>query len=235
MPARVDKAERIATLKKVSFFSQLGEESLQALAETCIPKSCQKGETLFLEGNPCPGLFVVHAGAVKIFKISPKGREQVLTIETSGRAVAELAVLDDGPFPASAMAVEDAIVLLVLKSDFQNVCRKHPDIGFKIIAALAGRFRKLVSLVEALAFLEIGQRLAKFLVERAGQQGRQTAEVIEFPLELSHQELAAHIGTVRELVSRAFGRLQDQEILSVKNRSITILNLDRLKEEAEIE
>ncbi len=73
-----------------------------------------------LEGTPCPGLFVVHSGTVKIFKTSPAGREQVLTIEQPGRAVAELAVLDDGPYPASAAANENAVLLMIPKNDFHN-------------------------------------------------------------------------------------------------------------------
>lgn len=235
MQAKLEKADRIDTLKKVSFFSHLPDEALQSLAETAVPGNWNKGEVIFSEGTPCPGLFVVHSGAVKIFKTSLKGREQVLTIETAGRAVAELAVLDEGPYPASAMAMDEVTLLLISKQDFQNLCRRHPEIGFRIIKALAGRFRKLVGLVEALAFLEVGQRLAKFVYERASQHGKSKDEQIEFSLDLSHQELAAQIGTVRELVSRSFARFQDQEILSVKNRSITVLDMPRLKEEAEVE
>ena len=235
MPIKLEKADRIDTLRKVSFFSHLQDEALQSLAESAVPKNWSKGELIFSEGTPCPGLFVVHSGAVKIFKTSLKGREQVLTIETAGRAVAELAVLDEGPYPASAMAIDEVTLLLILKQDFQNLCRRHPEIGFRIIKALAGRFRKLVGLVEALAFLEVGQRLAKFLFEKASQHRMGTGRQIEFTLDQSHQELASQIGTVRELVSRSFARFQDQEILSVKNRTLTILDMDRLKEEAEVD
>lgn len=235
MPVKLEKTDCIATLRKVSFFSHLDDEALQSLAEAAVPRSWSKGEIIFSEGTPCPGLFVVHSGAVKIFKTSLKGREQVLTIETAGRAVAELAVLDEGSYPASAMAMEEAILLLIRKQDFQNLCRLHPEIGFRIIKALAARFRKLVGLVEALAFLEVGQRLAKLLFEKASLHGKPGQGPLEFTLDQSHQELAAQIGTVRELVSRSFARFQEQQLLSVKNRTITILDMARLKEEAEVE
>jgi CRP-like cAMP-binding protein len=223
------------TLKKVAFFSHLDDEALRSLADSAIPKNSAQGEIIFDEGSPCPGLFVVHSGAVKIFKTSVKGREQVLTIETPGKPVAELAVLDDGPFPASAMAVEDTTLLLLRKHDFLNLCRTHPEIGFGIIKALAGRFRKLVGLLEALAFLEVGQRLAKLLYERASQQGERQKDSVQFILDESHQELASQIGTVRELVSRSFGRFHEQEILSVRNRTVNVLSMERLKEEAGID
>ena len=141
MTIKLEEADRVDTLRRVSFFSHLADETLQSLAEAAIPKTWGKGEIIFSEGMPCPGLFVVHSGAVKIFKTSLKGREQVLTIETAGRAVAELAVLDDGPYPASAMAMVEATLLLILKQDFQSLCRLHPEIGFKVIKSLAAAER----------------------------------------------------------------------------------------------
>ncbi len=233
MQGGVDIPTRMGTLRKVAFFSTLSEPLLRDLAEACRPKHYRKGEILFLEGEPCPGLFIVHSGAVKIFKTSPGGREQILTVESAGRPIAELAVLDEGPYPASAMAVEDTTVLLIPKGDFHRLCRQHPEIAFGIIRSLAGRFRRLVGLIEALAFLEVGQRLARWLLEKALREGRPTARGLEFSLDLTHQELAAQIGTVRELVSRTLSRFQQQGLLAVENRVIVILDLERLKQEAE--
>jgi CRP/FNR family transcriptional regulator len=235
MQTQLDKSARVATLKKVPFFSRLGEEVLQALAEVALPKHYHKGEVIFLEGDPCPGLYVVHSGAVKIFKISHGGREQVLTIDPPGHSVAELPALDEGSYPASAMAMEDSTLLLIPKREFHSLCRQHPDIAFGLIRSLAGRFRKLVRLVEALAFLEVGQRLARFLVDQASREGKATSRGTELLLDLTNQELAAQIGTVRELVSRTLSRFQDQRILSIEGRAITILDMERLKAEAEAE
>ena len=235
MPNHIDKPTRIASLKRVSFFSDLQEDALQALAESALTLHFNKGELIFLEGGPCPGLFVVHSGAVKIFKMSPAGREQTLGIEAPGRPVAELAVLDEGPYPASAAAIEDTVVFMIPKAEFHRLCRHHPDIAFRIIRSLAGRFRKLVGLVEILAFLEVGQRLARFLIERIKQEGKSTPNGIEVLVDMSHQDIASRIGTVRELVSRSFSRFQEQGLLAVKNRTVTVIDMDRLKSEAEVE
>lgn len=235
MQTHIDKSTRVVSLKKVAFFSGLQEDALQALAESAMTLQFNKGELIFLEGGPCPGLFVVHSGAVKIFKTSPAGREQVLTLETPGRPVAELAVLDEGPYPASAAANEDTVLFLIPKAEFHRLCRQHPEIAFRIIRSLAGRFRKLVGLVEILAFLEVGQRLARFLLERANQEGKTTTKGVEFQVDMSHQDLASRIGTVRELVSRSFSRFQEQGLLTVRNRTVTIVDMDRLKAEAEVE
>jgi len=235
MHIQIDKLGRMASLKKVNFFSALQDDALQALAESAVTLHFTKGELIFLEGGPCPGLFVVHSGAVKIFKMSPAGREQILTIETPGRPVAELAVLDDGPYPASAAANEDTVLFLIPKAEFHRLCRHHPDIAFRIIRSLAGRFRKLVGLVEILAFLEVGQRLARFLLEKANQEGKTTPSGIEVQVDMSHQEVASRIGTVRELVSRSLSRFQEQGMLTFRNRTVTVIDMDRLKAEAEVE
>ncbi len=235
MHNHIDKPTRVASLKKVPFFSDLEEEALQALAESSLTLPFNKGELIFLEGGPCPGLFIVHSGAVKIFKMSPAGREQILGIEAPGRPVAELAVLDEGPYPASAAAVEDTVLFMIPKAEFHRLCRHHPDIAFRIIRSLAGRFRKLVGLVEILAFLEVGQRLARFLVERITLEGKSAANGIEVQVDMSHQDIASRIGTVRELVSRSFSRFQEQGLLTVKSRTVTVLDMDRLKAEAEVE
>ena len=235
MHNHIDKPTRVASLKKVPFFSDLQEEALQALADSALTLYFSKGELIFLEGGPCPGLFIVHSGAVKIFKMSPAGREQILGIEAPGRPVAELAVLDEGPYPASAAAVEDTVLFMIPKAEFHRLCRHHPDIAFRIIRSLAGRFRKLVGLVEILAFLEVGQRLARFLVERITLEGKSAANGIEVQVDMSHQDIASRIGTVRELVSRSFSRFQEQGLLTVKNRTVTVLDMDRLKAEAEVE
>ncbi|MFN8008399.1 MAG: Crp/Fnr family transcriptional regulator [Terriglobia bacterium] len=234
MPDHIDKSTRAASLKKVPFFSELQPNALQAMAESAVTLHFHKGELIFLEGGPCPGLFVVHSGAIKIFKTSPAGREQTLAIESPGRPIAELAVLDEGPYPASAMAIEDSVLFMIPKAEFHRLCHQHPDIAFRIIRSLAGRFRKLVGLVEILAFLEVGQRLARFLIEKANQDGKATSHGVEVQLEMSHQDIASRIGTVRELVSRSFSRFQEQGMLVTKNRAVTIVDMERLKSEAEL-
>jgi CRP/FNR family transcriptional regulator len=235
MQTHLDKAMRVATLRKVPFLARLGESELQALAEASRAKHYAKGEIIFLEGDTCHGLLVIHSGAVKVFKTSSTGRELVLTIERAGNSVAELPVLDEGPYPASAQAQEDSMLLLVPRQEFYQLCRRHPDIALSMVRSLAGRFRRLVRLIEALAFLEVGQRLARFLLEKANQEGYAVADGIVLSLDLTHQELAAQIGTVRELISRTLTRFHEQGIISIKGRIITIRDLEQLKQEAEVD
>jgi len=219
----------LETLKRVPFFSRLTDEVLLEMAESCVTKHYTKDQFIFLEGETCPGLFVVHRGAVKIFKISETGREQVLAIERPGRPIAELPAFDDGPYPASATAIEETTLLLLPKDQFRRLFSKYPDIALGVVRSLSLRLRKMVELVEELAFKEVGQRLAHFLLEVAHKQGQPTPEGIVFELHPTNQEIAARIGTVRELVSRGLSRFRDLGILTIKDRTVTLHDLEALR------
>src|SRR5205085_1763294 len=110
------------TLKKTSLFSALSRTELEALAKRTSIHSFEAGETLFSEGEPCSGFYVVASGRVRIFKTSASGREQVLAIEGPGGSVAELPVFDGGPYPASVAAVEPAELVFISRKDFQTFC-----------------------------------------------------------------------------------------------------------------
>src|SRR5215470_7527643 len=108
-----------AILRKTPLFASLTEEEMRALSVRAARRQFRKDEQLFAEGDPCTGLYLVAAGKIRIFKLSPSGREQVLAIEGAGSSFAELPVFDGGNYPAAA-AVEDTEVLFVSRKDFQN-------------------------------------------------------------------------------------------------------------------
>jgi CRP/FNR family transcriptional regulator len=221
-----------ATLRRVAIFGGLSEVELRSLVSRIQIKSYGRGEEIFCEGDACRGLFIVHAGAVKIFKSSPEGREQVLTVEQPGGSIAELPVFDGGAYPACAAAVEDSTLLFVDKNDFYALCRQHPELSLKVLRVVGGRLRRLVNIIEELSFTTVRHRLARVLwelVERAGKTAKDSRKAIEITLPYSHQELANQIGTVRELVSRNLSRLEAQGILRVAGRVILVLDPEALR------
>jgi len=223
-----DEAERV--LRKAPLFASLSGSELHALAARTSRKRFQKGELLFAEGDPCTGLFLVASGKIRIFKLSSSGREQVLAVEGPGSSFAELPVFDGGNYPAAASAMEDAKVLFISRKDFQDFCREHPDVG-QVIAVVGSRLRRLVGIIEELSFTTVRQRLITLLLKQAEAAGTSSAEGIRVELTKSHQDLAAELGTVRELVSRNRSRLQAEGFLEVEGRDIVIKDLDGLKHE----
>lgn len=214
-----------AVLKKTALFASLSPPELQQLATRTVRKLFGTGEWLFSEGEPCAGLHIVARGKIRIFKTSASGREQVLAVNGPGDTVAELPVFDGGPYPASAMAVDDAEIAFISRRDFQVFCIEHPEVALKVLAVVGARLRQLVGIIEELSFTTIRQRLASTLLKLAQTEGRKTARGVEFRLPGSHQELANQLGTVRELISRNLMRLQAEGLLDVNARDVVVKDM----------
>jgi len=218
-------------LRKTSPFESLTDDEMQALAARAMRKRFQKDQQLFAEGDPCTGLYLVAAGKIRIFKLSSSGREQILAVEGPGSSFAELPVFDGGNYPAAASALEDTEVLFVSRKDFQNFCREHPEVALKVIAVVGSRLRRLVGIIEELSFTTVRQRLIALILRLAQAGGVRSSEGIRIELAKSHQDLAAELGTVRELVSRNLSRLQAEGFLDVEGRKIVVKDLPGLRRE----
>jgi CRP/FNR family transcriptional regulator, cyclic AMP receptor protein len=225
------KVDHGQTLTKTPIFSGLTESELAFLVQRAVPRHFSAGETVFSEGEPCAGLYVVESGQIRIFKSSTGGREQVLSIDGPGSSVAELPVFDGGNYPASVTAIGDATLIFVSKQDFQSLCLAHPQVALKVLRVVGARLRKLVGIIEELSFTTVRHRLASFLLRLARAEGRPTADGVEVILPASNQELASQIGTVRELVSRNFSRFQSEGMLKIDGRTIVIHDLKALEAE----
>lgn len=214
------------TLSRVPLFADLSEEELRAVAARTATRHIAAGEQLFAEGDICQGFFVIQSGEVKIYKTAASGREQALTIERAGDTIAELPVFDGGPYPASAVAINDATLLFVSKRDFRALVLEHPDVGLKVLRTVGSRLRRLVGLIEELSFTTVRGRLAMLLVRLARTEGRE----LTLP---SNQELAAQIGTVRELISRNLGRLQAEGLIRVDGKRVIVPDVEALAASAD--
>jgi len=214
-------------LGRVPLFMDLSEEELRALAHRTVSHHVPAGELIFSEGDPCQGFYVVESGEVRIFKTAASGREQVLTIERPGDTVAELPVFDGGPYPASAVAIVDTVLLFVSKRDFRTLILDHPEVGLKVLKIVGARLRKLVGLIEELSFTTVRRRLVMQLVRIAKAEGVTTPRGHEVTLP-TNQELASTVGTVRELVSRNLSRLQVEGLIRLDGKKALIPDLEAL-------
>ncbi|HEY1261968.1 MAG TPA: Crp/Fnr family transcriptional regulator [Terriglobales bacterium] len=220
-------------LTRVPIFSGLSQDELAFLTQRAVTRKFSAGETVFAEGDPCSGLYVVESGHVRIFKSSPGGREHVLSIEGPGGSVAELPVFDGGNYPASVAAVDEATLLFVSKQDFQSLCLAHPQVALKVLRVVGARLRRLVGIIEELSFTTVRHRLAAYLVRLAKASGKRASGGLEITLPANNQELASQIGTVRELISRNLSRFQAEGMLKIDGRTVTIADLKALESELE--
>lgn len=214
--------DKIDALRRTQMFGELEEPELTALAERAIERNLARGEVLFVAGDEARGLYVVVDGALRAFRESVEGREQVIHVERAGATIAELPVFDEGPYPSTVAAEEDSTVLFIDRRDVSRLCLDHPPIALAALKLLAGRLRKCAELVEALSLHEVDQRLAHLLLVEGLRLGVREGSRLTVDLVLTNQQIAARIGTVREVVSRALNRLQQNGLIRVEGRRIYI-------------
>jgi CRP/FNR family transcriptional regulator len=212
---------RQEALRSVPMFRPAPPELIDRVLESCVEQVHLKGDVLFMQGDPPKGLFVVWRGALKVFKLGEEGREQILEIEGPGRSVAELPLFDGLPYPACCAAIEDSVVLFVPVDAFHRLLEGEPSLPRAVIATLSQRLRRMVALVEELSLKAVRQRLADLILELS--DGRDS-----FDLPWNNQELASRIGTVREIVSRAMGRMIQEGAIRLEGRTLVILDRRRL-------
>jgi CRP-like cAMP-binding protein len=221
--AMVGGTDKTAALKRTALFGELDEKTLAALAARAVERVYARDEILFIAGDEARGLYVVAAGAVRAFRAGLDGREQVIHVERAGATVAEVPVFDDGPYPSTVAAEEDATVVLFLdKRDVRRLALAHPEIGLAALKVMAGRLRRCAELVETLSLREVGQRLARFLLAEARTKGARDGKALRVRLQHTNQQIAARVGSVREVVSRALTRLQNDGLVRLEGRDLTI-------------
>lgn len=226
-PPHLTVAQKVAALARSHLFNGSPPAALESLARVAEFRLLDKGQILFLAGEPARGLFVVVSGSVRAFRVNAKGREQTIHVENAGATLAEVPVFDDGNYPATAVAEEPSEVLFLSKGDVQRFLIVNPAAALNALRLMAGRLRRHAELVDSLALKDVGQRLAQLLLDEARAQGTPD-------LDFSNQQLAARVGSVREVVSRTLARLAQNGLIETRPRGITILDelaLERFAEE----
>ena len=217
-------------LRGIPLFAGLDDKALTHLAGRCVSRRVGAGHVLFTAGESCRGLYIVESGRVRIYRTSPEGKMQVLHVEGPGRPVAELPLFDGGPYPASAITIDESRLIFLPRDDFEHIYRAHPDIAQAIIRELGRRLRHLVHVAETLAFRDVAARLALLIVDYAERAGRPTAAGVVVHLERTQEEIAVEIGAARESVSRALKQLRRGGLIRPAGRhDILVPDLARLR------
>lgn len=217
----------MGVLRRLPLFRGLSEEALATVAARTVQRHLPRNAMLFREGEPCRGLFVVLDGSIKVYRSTPDGREQVLYVEVPRHTLAELPLLDGGPYPASARAAEDSLLLFLPRDSFQWLYRTNPEIADAIIQDLGRRLRRLVRLVDRVTLKGVPARVASALLEEAAAAGAATNGAV-FELPLAQEEMARGIATTRESVARALARFRKEGLIEQEGARVRVLDVSRL-------
>ena len=213
----------IAFLKAIPYFSVMNSAELDAIKQSFSEKTVQRGEFILREGELSDTLFFVTAGAVKIFKTSAQGKEQILSIARPGEALNDIPIFDGGTNPINAQALGPVTLYSIKKDRLQSIMQQYPKVALNTSKVLAERMRQLVTLVEDLSFRHVLGRVTKILLTHAGD-GASTKE------HLTQQEMAAMAGTAREVVARSLKALEEQGHIRLERHRIVITDKKSLEE-----
>lgn len=208
----------IDLLRLIPYFAALSPSELATVAGCLVERRLDSGQIGFLEGDAAAGLFLVVKGQAKIYRMSTEGREQVLASLHPGDSCNEVPVVDGGTNPATFAAVEPTTVWIWTAETMDYLRREIPRLDGMIITSLAGRCRELVDKVYDLSFRSVTARLAGFLLAQAALDPDNDLDRQRW----TQEEMAAYIGTVREMVGRALRNLERDGLIRFDRNRIEI-------------
>jgi CRP/FNR family transcriptional regulator len=220
----------IELLRRCPLFAGLKEEDLKRIRAIASLKQIEKKELLFSDGEETRGFYVILSGRVKLFKVSPEGKEQILHIVSAPDAFAEAALFLEGTYPAFAEAMTDCQLLYFPKRDFIQLIEKNPQLSINMIVTLSHYLKRFASLIEDLSLKEVSSRIAKYIIDLSMKSSKEGKSPKEVELDLSKTQLALKLGTISETLSRTLAKMRAKRIIDVKKNKIVILNREALEE-----
>lgn len=218
-------------LRRVPLFAELEEVDLDRLAGLSRILTLRRKDTVFREGEPYEGMFVILEGLAVVFKLSEDGRMLILHVCRPGDSFAEVALFE-GPgatYAAHARVTRDSEILFLPKDKFAPFLKQHPEVAWEMLKGFAERLKELTLQLEGVTFREVAARLARYLLREAETEGASGDAQPRLTLPLAKGSLASYLGTVHETLSRTFARLIKEEIVAVEGPKVTILDVARLR------
>ncbi len=205
-------------------FGGLASEYLAEVVKIARKKNYKSNESIFFEGDPGDGFYMVISGKVKIFKTAFSGKEQIIHIFGRGEPFGEVPVFYGQPFPANATTLEKSSLIFFPRTDFVELIHSTPSLAMNMLAVLSMRLRGLVHQIENLSLKEVPARFAEYLLYLLKEQEGENSVV----LEISKGQLASLLGTIPETLSRIFAKLSDEGCIEVQGKTIRILDHEKL-------
>jgi len=220
-PVDSKPSDRIKVLLGNEYFDDLPDEMLKEISERMHLREYQRGDVLFWEGDPCDGLHIVDQGSAKIFRVSPEGRQYIVRVLQEGDTFAEVPAFDGGMNPVNVEALESCRVWVIDSEMLRELVGSHPTFAQKVLVNFGRMLRGLIRMVSEMAFYQVTHRLARLIEELP--QDKSTPH-------WTQEQLAARLGTVREVVARSIKELERSGAIRIEDRRILIADREVLQE-----
>lgn len=225
-----EHAEQIEALLRVTpVFRKLAAEDRRTVAEAATLKRYEKGELIFEQDSPSDQFFTIASGRVKIFKMLPSGKDLILEVFSAGDPLGAVAAYDGRPFPASAVALEDTVCVVIPRGAFFRLLEEHPTLVRGLMLGMTIRMVELTNRLAELSGSRIEARLARLFLKLGREMGRQERGGLFIPLPLSRQELADMTGTTIETCIRIMSRWGKQNVVRTEKYGFVVLDVATLE------
>src|SRR5690349_13530102 len=204
---------KLKTLRQNQYFDNLSAEMLKEIAATMQLRGFERGEVLFWEDDPCAGLHIIQEGSVKLYRISPQGRQYIIRVLQEGDTCNEVPAFDGGTNPVNVETLEKSSVWVIDAETLRALVNTYPHFALKVLSNFGKNLRGLVRMVSEMAFYQVTNRLARLISEMPAEESRP---------HLTQEQLAAHLGTVREVVARSLKELERSGAIRIEDRRIYI-------------
>ena len=209
-------------LRTVPIFSELNDQDITSLARVATRRRYPKDTVVFFENEEGDFFFMILQGRIKVTILGDDGREIILSVLGPGDFFGEMALLDNEPRSATAIAVEDSELLSLHRTDFQSVIADNRSIQAALIKILTARLRRANHQISTLALLDVYGRVARVILDMAREEGRRLKDGRIAFRRPTHQEIANRIGTTRETVTRMIKDLERQALVRMEGREIVL-------------
>lgn len=217
------------TFNNLPLFSELtGQQSKRIISISKII-NYKKNETIFMEGDPYKGFYILLNGSVKIYKISFEGKESILHLIKPPESFGDVPLFEGGNYPVNAQVMTDSNLVFIPHKEFIQLIKNNSTICFNMLVGFAKKMRRLTQKVEELSTKEVTNRFARYLLEEIKKAGTDNLPEPFVRINISKKNIASYIGTITDTLSRLLKKLQNEKIIRVAGKSIFILDLDKLK------
>jgi CRP-like cAMP-binding protein len=211
-------------LRETPVFRRLAPKDLQTIAQVATIKRYAKGDTIFEQDSSSDAFYTIASGRVKVVRMLPTGKHVILEVFGKGDPLGAVAAYDGRPFPASAVALEDTVCVVIPRPVFFRLLEEHPSLVRGLMLGLTIRLVELTNRIAELSGTRIEPRFARFFLKLADEMGRQERGGTFVPLALSRQELADMAGTTIETAIRIMSRWGKDDLVRTEKDGFVILD-----------
>ena len=212
-------------LTKTDVFCDLTPEELQEIAHAATMTTCQPGRIFYSPNERAEVLFILKKGHVQVYRMSDEGRKLVIATLGPGTIFGEMALTGLGMYDAFAEATEEALICILNRGDVEKLLISKPKVAVRLLDVMGKRMREAEERLEQTLFHDVPSRLAALLV-------RLRTETHSDVIEMTHEELAEHLGVYRETVTAALNNLRKDDLLSIGRKQVHLTDIPGLQKKA---